>query len=383
MRKSITGILFGAMLFMISCGQPDTKPSEGSKIGFALSFLRSTNDYVPAGENLIVSPYSAGVIFSMLEEGADGQTKAEFDDALNGCLFKADDLGGGGDVNVKSANSVWISDDFSIRNHYVSLLAKDYDAFITTQNFSDPATVKAINNWCSEHTEGKIDEIIDELGSNDVLVLVNALYFKAPWEIAFDINSTSDGIFHGTSGDETVPMMASRADYRYAEYEGFQLIELPYRGDRYSMYVALPPAGKNIDTYMPYLNESVYQTAISQMTEREVILKMPKFKLETAMLLNDPMEKMGIRTAFSGAADFREIAATGPLALSIVKQKCYIDVTEEGTEAAAVTSAQVRLTSLNRDPVPKVTVDRPFVFFISDSQTGNILFAGKVVNIHK
>ena len=380
MKKKIISALACALTVMASCSQPDSTPTEGSTIGFAISFLKNTDAFVPRGENLIVSPYSAGVVFSMLEEGAEGQTKAEFDDALNGCLFKAEDLGGN-DVVVKSANSAWASDNFSLKNHYVSLLAKDYDAFITTQNFADPATVKAINNWCSENTEGKITEIIDELGPNDVLVLVNALYFNAQWDKAFDVNSTEQDVFHGTSGDVKVPMMASRTEYGYAEYEGFQMVELPYRGGRYSMYVVLPPVGKSIDSYIPYLSESVYEAALGQLAEREVVLRMPKFKLETTMLLNDPMRKMGIETAFSGAADFRGIAATGPLSLSIVKQKCYIDVTEEGTEAAAVTSAQVRLTSVNRNPVPRMIVDRPFLFFISDRQTGNVMFAGKIVNL--
>ena len=371
----------GISLLLSSCAQPDAQPSEGSTVGFALSFFKSVDSFTPKDENLVVSPYSAGVVFSMLEEGAEGETKAEFDNALNGCLFKAEDLGSNGEVVVKSANSAWVSDDFSIRNHYVSLLSKDYDAFITTQNFSDPATVKAINNWCSENTEGKITEIIDELGRSDVLVLVNALYFNAPWAKEFDPGSTFEQVFHGASGDVKVQMMGSRTDYGYAEYQGFQMVELPYQGGRYSMYVVLPPSGKDIDSYMPYLNESVYAEAMKLMTSREVVLQMPKFKLETSMILNDPMQKMGIRIAFSGAADFRNIAATGPLALSIVKQKCYIDVSEKGTEAAAVTSAQVRLTAVNRNPVPRFIVDRPFLFFISDNQTENILFAGKIVNL--
>lgn len=381
MKKILFSAFAGVSLLLSSCAQPDSQPTEGSTVGFALSFFRNVDSCTPKGGNLVVSPYSAGVVFSMLEEGAEGETKAEFDNALNGCLFRAEDLGSEGDVVVKSANSAWVSDNFSLRNHYVSLLSKDYDAFITTQNFSDPATVKAINNWCSENTEGKITEIIDELGRSDVLVLVNALYFNAPWAKEFDPGSTYEQVFHGTSGDVKVQMMGSRTEYAYAEYMGFQMVELPYQGGRYSMYVVLPPVGKDIDTYMPYLNESVYAEAKKLLTQREVVLQLPKFKLETSMVLNKPMQKMGIQTAFSGAADFRGIAATGPLALSIVKQKCYIDVSEKGTEAAAVTSAQVRLTAVNRNPVPRFIVDRPFLFFITDNQTENVLFAGKIVNL--
>ena len=114
---------------------------------------------------------------------------------------------------------------------------------------------------------------------------------------------------------------------------------------------------------------------------REVIIAMPKFKLETSLILNEALQDMGIETAFSGAADFGGITAMGNLAIAQVKQKCYIDVTEEGTEAAAVTSVQVRLTSADRNPVARMTVDRPYIFFIQDSQSGNILFAGKVVDL--
>ena len=132
---------------------------------------------------------------------------------------------------------------------------------------------------------------------------------------------------------------------------------------------------------IPYISESAFDTAMGMLDSREVIFAMPKFKLETSLILNEALQDMGIETAFSGAADFGGITAMGNLAISQVKQKCYIDVTEEGTEAAAVTSVQVRLTSADRNPVARMTVDRPYIFFIQDSQSGNILFAGKVVDL--
>ena len=356
-------------------------PSEGSEVGFALSFFQKTNSSVNYDENLLVSPYSAGVALSMLAEGAEGQTRAELDDALNGCIFKAEDLGSNDSIVVKSANSLWVGDNFSIKNKYVSLLEKDYDAFVTTQNFLDPATVQAINNWCSENTEGKIKGIVDRLGSNDVMILVNALYFNAPWQKGFDAESTRKGVFHGVKGAEQVDMMTQRNKFRYAQYMGCQMVELPYAGGRYSMYVVLPSEGMDVNSMIPYISESAFDAAMGMLDSREVILTMPKFKLETSLVLNDALQDMGIETAFSGAADFKGIAATGNLVLEQVKQKCYIDVTEEGTEAAAVTSVQVRLTSVDRNPVARMTVDRPYLFFIQDSQSGNILFAGKVVDL--
>ena len=372
-------IIMMALAAMTACGEPDQKPAEGSKTGFALSFFKNAVASVPSAENVVVSPYSAGVALSMLEAGAEGETKVEFDNALNGAYFKAEDLGGGKDITAESSNSVWISDDFSVRNRYVSLLENDFDAFVTTQNFADPATVQAINNWCSEHTSGKIDQIIDRIGPDMVMILVNALYFNAPWADAFDVNATRDAVFHGISGDTEVKMMSRKAMYNYAEYQGAKMIEIPYTGGKYAMYVILPPSGMSPDAVLPYIGENLYKSAMSMLQPKEVALAMPGFKAETSLVLNQTLEKMGIRTAFSSAADFKGISVMGPLRLDVVKQKCYIDVTEKGTEAAAVTSAQIRMTSVR--PVQSMNVDRPFLFVIADVEDKDILFAGKIVNL--
>ncbi|MBO5807851.1 MAG: serpin family protein [Bacteroidales bacterium] len=364
-----------------SCGQHELPAAEGSKTGFALSFFKEVNKMSNPSDNVVTSPYSAGAALSMLEEGAQGQTKAELDNALNGCLFSNQKLQGGDSVTVKSANSLWLDSDFSVRNHYVSLLQKDYDALVETLRFSDPATVRAINNWCAENTEGKIGEIIDRLTPGDVMVLLNALYFNAPWQDRFDPAMTSKADFLAVSGLRKVDMLYRRGHYNYAEYQGCQMIELPYMGSTYSMYVVLPPQGMNIDALVPYLNENIYDQAMNMLAPVEVKFRMPKLKMETEMLLNDVLMGMGVKTAFTGAADFKGISEMGPLVLSQVKQKCYIDVSESGTEAAAVTSIQVRLTSVRpENDVKTMTVDRPYLFFIADRESDNILFAGKIVN---
>ena len=148
MKRMMLSAAFAAVVCcMLSCAQQQTPPSEGSRTGFALSFFKHVNKVSAPSENIVVSPYSAGVALSMLEEGAEGQTKVELDNALNGCLFKGDRLDGGEEVVVKSANSLWLDSDFSVRNRYVSTLQDDYDALVETLRFSDPATVRAINNW--------------------------------------------------------------------------------------------------------------------------------------------------------------------------------------------------------------------------------------------
>ena len=298
-------IIIAAMAAVVgaatACGQQNEPPSEGSKTGFALSFFRNVNSVTPSEENLVVSPYSAGVLLSMLEAGADGETKVEFDNVLNGTVFKAEDLGGDDKVTVQSSNSVWISSNFSVRNRYVDVLEKDFDAFVDTPVFSDPSTVKEINDWCSDHTSGKITEIIEELSPDMVMVLVNALYFKAPWEKAFDPEMTREDVFHGRNGDATVPMMSVKSNFGYTEYQGFRMIEIPYEGGRFAMYIVLSPDGMDMDSAIPYIGESIYDAAMSSLVPREIALTMPKYRLASSMVLNKTLQKMGLKTAFTPA----------------------------------------------------------------------------------
>ena len=382
MKSFYICVLTCMLSLLYSCGPSYIKPVDASQESFAVSFFKSVNEITPKGENVVVSPYSAAITLSMLAEGAQGQTRVEFDNALGGVLYKAQDLGSNDTVVVKSANSVWIDDNFSPRNRYVSLLEKDFDAFLDVLNFADPATLKAINNWCSENTAGKITSILDRLDPSNVMVLINALYFNAPWEEEFDPEMTSDQMFHGVDKDSQVKMMGRKGQYLYAEKQGFQIIQLPYQGLRYAMYVILPPEGADLDRLIGKADALMLDSALDMLRQQEVRFFMPRFKIETSMLLNRSLQKMGIRTAFTSAADFGGIAEMGPLVLDQVKQKCYIDVSEKGTEAAAVTSAQIRLTAAR--PVvklPVMRVDRPYLFIIADGENKNILFAGKILNL--
>lgn len=384
MKRMVLYLAAAAAAFgLVSCGrQTASKPEPGSRTGFAISFFKEVNRTAGKGENVFASPYSAGVALSMLNEGAGGETKAEIDNALNGCSFRNDVLEGGEAVDVRSANSIWIDSNFSVRNRYVSLLQKDYNALVETLRFSDPATVRAINNWCSENTEGKIDSIVKELTHGEVMLIVNALYFKAPWENSFDPSLTAEADFNGLSKTSKVDMMYRKATYNYAEFQGCQFIELPYQGGEYSMFVVLPPEDMKIDAMLPYLNEKIYEEAVGMLAPVEVKFRMPKLKVETEMLLNRTLQNMGAETMFTSAADLTGISESGPLAVSEVKQKCWLEVSEEGTEAAAVTSIGVRLTAARPDfNVKTMTVDRPYVFFIADKDSLDILFAGKIVNL--
>ena len=373
---------FAAMATLVSCGPKYEQPVEALQTGFAISLLQNVNAVTPGNENVVVSPYSAAVALSMLAEGAEGKTREELDNALGGVLYKAEDLGGGEDVVVKSANSVWLDDNFSPRNRYVNLLEKEFAAFIDVEDFASPAAMQAINNWCSDNTNGKITQILDRLDPSNVMVLINALYFNAPWENEFDPALTRERDFNGVSKKSQVKMMNTKGYYMYGEYQGLQMIQLPYLGREYAMYVVLPPEGADMDKLLSKMDPSAYAAAMDMLSQQEVSLFLPKFKVETSMNLNESLQRMGIKTAFTSAADFSGIAEMGPLVLDQVKQKCYMDVSETGTEAAAVTAVQIRLTSARPvKKVPVMMVDRPFFFVIADGENNRVLFAGKIVNL--
>lgn len=369
-------------LTIISCQQAPQEPAAGSKLGFAFSFFKNVVAQMPADDNVSVSPYSAGVALSMLSDGAEGQTRDEFQRALCYSRFADMDLGCNDTLTVTSANSVWVDDCINIKKSYAELLEEDYSAYITSRDFADPATLKAINDWCADNTEGMIDNIMDRLEPGMVMVLANALYFKAPWLDDFDPSLTEDADFYGSRKTSKVPFMSKRARMNYAEYQGCQVVELPYEGGSYSLMVVLPPKSFNLNQLIPYMSESLYRAALPMFSHKEVILKLPKVRLETDCNLNKALQKMGVMAAYTPAADFSGISSAH-LVLDQVKQKCVIDISEKGTEAAAVTHAQMKLTAVRPNTVMpvKMTVDRPYLLFVVDKENENILFASKVMNL--
>jgi serpin B len=375
-------MIMAALAVLASCSPKamEKTTENGSELGFSVDFIRHALQVSDPDENLSVSPYSAGVAMSMLTEGADGETKAELDDALNGCLFTTADLGSNDTVRITSANSVWLDNDFAVRNEYVSHMQKEYDALATVLSFSDPATVKAINEWCAEHTDGMIKGIVSRLDPDMKMILANALYFNAEWAKTFNAGLTKPGVFHGAKGDTDISFMYKKDYYGYAEYYGNQLIELPYRTGRYAMYILLPAADMNVHDVVSYLYESGVKEVMGLLERRQVNLKMPKFKVETDVSLVKTFEAMGVRTAFTPAADLSGIAR-GPLAVSDVLQKTVVEVNEKGTVAAAVTSVMVGLTSAQPEKPANMYIDRPFVYMIADMEQERILFAGKIMNL--
>ena len=375
-------LIVAAIAAAASCSPKamQTASEQGSELGFSVDFFRQALVSSDKDENLSVSPYSAGVAMSMLAEGAAGETRAEIDDALNGCFFRNADLGSNDTLKVTSANSVWLDNDFAVRNEYVNHMAKEYDALATVLNFSDPETVNAINDWCAEHTDGMIKGIVSKLAPEMKMILANALYFKCDWYKPFNAGLTKPGVFHGSKGDSDIDFMYKKDHFNYIEYYGNQLIELPYKTGKYARYVLLPSQKMGLEEVTHYLYASGVKEVIGMMAPRQVNLVLPKFKVETDLSLMKTLESMGVRTAFSAAADLSGIAK-GPLAVSDVLQKTVVDVNEKGTEAAAVTAVMVGLTSVRTEPPVNMRVDRPFLYLIADMEAERILFAGRIMNI--
>jgi len=216
------------------------------------------------------------------------------------------------------------------------------------------------------------------------MLLVNALYFKSTWQYKFNARNTSKDTFHGASGKEKVEFMNRSAKFGYVDWDGYQVALLPYVGNRYGMLVVLPPKGVDIDTLVGKLDYKNFRAAISvaKLNNDVVDLKMPKFKLETTKVLNEMLENMGIKKVFTSDAELKGISDAS-LMVSKVLQKCFVEVDEEGSEAAAVTSVGVSLTSarpIMKEPI-KMIVDRPFLFAIVDTQTLSVLFEGKIVTL--
>lgn len=380
--KFFTFAAAAAVLLTASrCAAPqESLPADGTETGYSISFFRTALSLSGKDDNVLLSPYSAGVALSMLADGAQGQTREEIMSALSGVTFSGG-LVKSDSADVRSANSVWIRSGFDVHESYLDRMDSAYGAYAASLDFSDPASVDVINSWCSDNTEGRIESIVDNIGPDMVMFLVNALYFKAPWQKAFDAGATREDVFHGSVKESRVPFMSGKEKFRYAEYGGTQIVELPYAGGRYSMLVMLPAEGLSPDEVLGHVDSRTFCAAADSMSVRLVALEFPKFRMETSTVLNSTLASMGIRRAFTPSAELGGIAE-GNLDVAEVLQKCFLEVSEEGSEAAAVTSIGVRLTSVRPGPVAvPMVVDRPFAFMITDTVDSHILFAGKVMNL--
>ncbi|MBF2077302.1 MAG: serpin family protein [Synechococcales cyanobacterium T60_A2020_003] len=351
-----------------------------------------------SGQNVVISPSSVAIALSMLYNGADGTTQAAIAQALELQSFSIEDVNQANaalitslesadpQVKLNIANALWGNEGTSFEAAFLQQNAEFYQAEIATLNFADPLALQTINTWVSEQTQGKISEILSSLQLDDLLVLVNAIYFKGSWTRAFNPDLTSDRPFFLLDGREiSHPQMTQSGEFSYLETDQFQAVKLPYGNGRMNMYVFLPRQTDSIegavDDFYSSLTEENWQAWNQRFQRRDGTLSLPRFTAEYDTSLNEALSALGMAIAFNpGEANFDHLSPQ-PASIDSVQHKTFIDVNEEGTEAAAATSVTIAPTSMAIPVIPpfEMMVNRPFFFAIYDDQTGTILFMGAMM----
>lgn len=345
------------------------------------------------GQNVMISPSSVAIALSMTYNGASGETQAAMAEALalqdmtleelnqanaalETILEQADPA-----VNIGIANSLWGREDMVFNPAFLQRNQDFYQAEVQMLDFSDAAAKDIINEWVNDSTAGKIPQIVDQISSDEVLFLINAVYFNGTWMQPFNPRQTQQQAFHRADGTEvTVPMMAQGGDFQYLETDQFQGIHLPYGKGRLSMVVLLPREGSSLSDLQQSLTPEAWQNWMTQFGRQPGMVQLPRFESEFGTSLNDALKALGMEVAFDPeAANFGGMG-DAQLFISTVQHKTYIKVDEAGTEAAAATSVGIGVTSAPVNPPFRMVCDRPFLYAIQDNETGAILFMGVMLN---
>ncbi len=345
-------------------------------------------------DNLVISPSSITFALAMARNGTSGATKEEMTkvlelekqdpSAINRSYQELIETLKTADPNVKLAiaNSLWINQNITLKDQFINSAEEFYQAKVTNLDFADFRSKDIINKWVSKNTANKIPEIVDSVSSEDALYLINAIYFKGIWANKFDPDTTTEQPFY-TDPNSSQPqsMMNQTGKYRYYQSDCFQAVRLPYgEKEELGMYIFLPSKTSSLEEFNQQLNSDRWQEWLSHMRSQKGNITIPRFKLEYETDLIKSLSALGMKQIFdSSQADFSAISDT-PVAIDTVKHKTFIEVNEEGTEAAAVTSIGIRITSAMPQDTPfNMNVNRPFFFAIRDDITETILFMGNVI----
>ncbi|BAU08117.1 serpin family protein [Fischerella sp. NIES-3754] len=370
---------------------PDTKLIlANTKFGFKLfeEVLKQENN-----KNVFISPASVAIALDMTYNGANGSTQRAMAKALELQGLSLQEINSSNaalkqllensdpEIQLSIANSLWANQEVKFNPDFLKKNQDFYQAKVTNLNFQDPNSVSKINNWVSESTRGRIDKIVEKIEPDQVLFLLNAIYFKGKWTNEFDKQQTVQQPFYLTSSTQKQhPMMSQKGEYKYYENEQFQAASLPYGKDgKFSFYVFLPKKNSNLKSFYENLNADNWEKWMSQFSLREGLIRLPRFKMDYKVTLNTALEALGMGEAFTNQADFSQMGQN--FQISEVKHKTFVEVNEEGTEAAATTSVGVTAVSatVNQQPFQMI-VDRPFFCAIRDNQTGSILFMGAILD---
>ncbi|MEE4215763.1 MAG: serpin family protein, partial [Bacteroidales bacterium] len=341
-------------------------------------------------ENVMISPLSVSYALGMAYNGAATSTLEAFNNVLHfndlsreevnesykdlmGQLIHLDE-----EVEFSIANSMWYRLGYNVLEDFISTNQEYFDAMVSELDFSDPQSVDIINGWIEEKTNDKIRDMLDYIPSDAVLYLINAIYFNAAWKYSFDPEDTQAGTFYLEDGNtHQADFMKVNASFNYTSTEDFSAVELPYGDSTFSMVVILPYAGLTVDELAGLMDGDGWDTWFSDSEITDVQVELPKFKYGWKDLLNDPLINLGLGVAFSDNADFSLINPGGDIFISRVIHQTFIDVMEEGTEAAAATIVEFRENAGVPQPV-MFKADRPFLYLIKENSSGAIMFMGKL-----
>lgn len=353
---------------------------------FALNLFSQMKGF----DSKVVSPMSVSYLMGMLANCADGQTRQEIMKAI-GCekvslkdlnefyqmmIARANHFDKATTINI--ADYIALNRQYQLKDGFASTMKNYYQAGIESLDFSKASTLKRINRWCSDHTDGMIPKIIEQVDADAVSYIMNAIYFNGTWTDKFDTRQTKLENFQGYTRDiKKTQMMHRNGKYQYMDNADFAAVNLPYGNGSYSMTVILPNRGKSIDEVMAGLDAKKVSELGRSMDECVVDLKLPRFTISQETSLNDIISKLGAPTMFTSGADFSNFAS-GNLSISKMLQKAKIEVSEEGTKASAVTMAMVAMTALRPEPRKvEFHANRPFIYMITEHSTGAILFMGQ------
>ena len=370
----------------------DLQRLASANTSFAFRLLRQLAAEQP-GANIFISPYSVAAVLQMVCHGAAGQTKEEMERVLGTSGLSADSLNkahknlsqaitrGQTNVILDLANSIWCRKDAQLKPEFLDRNEKFFEARVEALDFTDLRSVRLMNDWADQNTHGRINSIVEgPIPAITEVILANAIYFKGNWLEKFDAKQTKERPFYLPTGHpKPFPMMKRSDDFPYQQGSGFQAAGLPYVGGRLVMYVLLPDTNSGIATLLHGLDAGAWQeTILPRFRDTPGTVVLPRFCLDYDAELKPSLHALDMRLAF-GDADFSAMAFA-PLFLSTVKHKSFVEVNEEGTEAAASTMAGMLLCNVRERTRPfRMIVDRPFVFVIQDNLTMSILFMGIVV----
>jgi serpin B len=345
-------------------------------------------------ENVMISPLSVSLALAMTYNGADGDTKEAMEKTLELSGFTIDEINENYKMLIDAlasvdpkvlmsiANSIWYKHTFEVEQDFIDVNQNYFYAEVSPLDFNDPDAVTTINNWVADKTNDKITEILDYIPADAVMYLINAIYFKGIWKYEFDESDTEEKPFYLSNGTiKDVPMMIQEASFNYLSNDIMQAVEMPYGAGNYSMIILLPQYNKTLDDIIDQLSNENWNKWLNEFYEAEKVqIHLPKFKFEYENSLNNELINLGMEIAFDPYnADFSNINPDWQLYISRVIHKTFIEVNEEGTEAAAVTLVEICRIISEVETGIHFYVNQPFIFAIKEKYTNAIIFIGKVM----